>query len=107
MSTRLPGKKYKSVFDRGRRVGSRLFTAWVAPSDGDGRQVGVIVTKKSFRDAVDRNRAKRILREAFRLLSEEIPEGTEWILSGRSALRNRRTADVVKELRETVRKCVR
>ena len=99
MSTRLPGAKYKSVFDRGRPFRGRLFVAWVLRSPNAGRQAGVVVSKKSFHDADDRNRAKRILREGFRLLAPELAGDADWVLVGRAALAGRRTEDVVGELR--------
>ena len=99
MSTRLPGAKYKSVFDAGRVLRGRLMSAWVVRHPDAGRKAGVVVSKKSFHDAVDRNRAKRIMREAFRLSVENVPEDSEWILVWRSSLRGKKTADVAAELR--------
>ena len=66
MSTRLPGAKYKRVFDRGRPLRGRLLAAWRLESADADRQAGVVVSKKTFHDAVDRNRAKRQVREAYR-----------------------------------------
>jgi ribonuclease P protein component len=74
-------------------------SAWVVRHPDAGRKAGVVVSKKSFHDAVDRNRAKRIMREAFRLSVENVPEDSDWVLVGRSSLRGKNTADVAAELR--------
>ena len=51
MSTRLPGAKYKRVFDRGRSIKGRLLVAWHLSSPDADQQAGVVVSKKSFHDA--------------------------------------------------------
>ena len=104
MSTRLPGAKYKRVFDRGRSVKGRLLVAWRFSSPDADQQAGVVVSKKSFHEAVDRNRAKRLMREAFRLLVKDgaMPEKTEWVFVGRASLGGKRCADVMREIRGLV-----
>ena len=42
------------------------------PSDADSARLGLIVAKKVLRRAVDRNRAKRAIRESFRL-NQKLP----------------------------------
>ena len=101
MSTRLPGARYKRVFDRGRSIKGRLLVAWRLDSPDADRQAGVVVSKKSFHSAVDRNRAKRLMREAFRLLVKGgvAPARAEWVLIGRASLRGKTCGDVERELK--------
>jgi len=109
MSTRLPGAKYRRVFDRGRPEKGRLLVAWHYAADDADRQAGVVVSKRTFHDAVDRNRAKRLMREAYRLLAKEgaVPERTEWVFIARAALAGKHTADVMEDIKWCVRRSSR
>ncbi len=101
MSTRLPGAKYQQIFDRGRPIKGRLLVAWYRSVPTADRQAGVVVSKKTFHDAVDRNRAKRLMREAFRLLvkANEAPPGKQWILIARREILQRTCSQVKEELK--------
>lgn len=60
-----------------------------------------MASKKTFHRAVDRNRAKRLMREAYRLLAKErsAPAGVEWVFAARRAIAGRKCADVMEEMR--------
>jgi ribonuclease P protein component len=58
--------EFKAVYDRGRRVSGRLMTVFLLTRPGAGAaRLGVAATRK-FGGAVQRNRAKRIIRDVFR-----------------------------------------
>ncbi|MET0067121.1 MAG: ribonuclease P protein component [Candidatus Thiodiazotropha sp.] len=58
--------EYRRVFDRGRRSGDALFLVLGITNQTDFPRLGLAVSKKNCRRAVDRNRVKRMIRESFR-----------------------------------------
>ena len=58
--------EFQQIFKNGYRVGSRYFTLLLSPNAGSTPRLGIVASKK-LGDAVRRNRAKRLIRELFRL----------------------------------------
>ncbi len=62
----LDGKQFKAVFDYRLRLHGKSFSYHLRPNSEDFHRLGLAVSKKVSKKAVQRNRIKRQIRESFR-----------------------------------------
>jgi ribonuclease P protein component len=84
---RLPTNAFATLFEAkaSSEVGRSLVMRYV-PNGLDKTRVGVVTSKKTFHRAVERTRARRLMREAFRLERTQLKPGYDLVLIGRRAL---------------------
>lgn len=89
-------------FTRVRQAGERLaqgclIANWNKLPEGATPKLG-IVTSKKIGAAVARSRARRLLRESFRLHQHDLAEPVELVLVARNSIAGKKFADVEKDL---------
>jgi len=82
--------EFERVYRQGRSKGNRFLVLYAFPREddvGDGPRLGLSVSRR-VGGAVDRNRVKRVLREAFWEEAERLPSGSDYVVVARPDARD-------------------
>ena len=97
--------EFRAVYDGGRRFEGRLTTAFVLRTGLAQHRLGITASRKMSKLAVRRNRAKRLLREAFRLTKSEfdaLGNRYDWVFNARRSITEVKAEAVIADLRRII-----
>lgn len=80
---------FKKVYQKGKRYEGLLMTAFVLPNDQSHQRLGITASRRISVKAFERNRAKRLLRETFRLHARtlgRLQANYDWVLNAKKTL---------------------
>ncbi len=75
---------FRRAFQRRRWESDAVLAVYGIENDRDHARLGISVSRKKLRSANDRNRLKRLIREAFRLSKVEFPPGIDFVVVPRA-----------------------
>lgn len=99
--------EFQHVYRNGKRYEGVFITAFVIENQELNHRLGVTASKKALGKAVQRNRAKRLLREAFRAnetFLRELARKYDWVLNGKAAVLHQKLDAPRQELKGIIEK---
>ncbi len=95
------GPEFKRVVKKGKKHRNRYFTLHILPGGESRARLGVIASRH-VGNAVSRNRAKRILREAFRRQFPKLLAGTDFVAVARRSIAEAEPKDIEKAFLDAI-----
>ena len=102
--TVLRGKKnFSTIYKRGKSVGDRYVVLFYRKNGLDYNRTAFLASKK-VGNSVKRNRARRLMKESFRLSELSVPAGYDFIFIARSTIEGAKCQQVQKSLESALKK---
>ena len=92
-------RNFESVFKEGTSLATKYLVIYAKTNELDHNRLGLSVSKK-IGGAVKRNKIKRLLREAMRKLSGEIPLNYDFVIIARSTSTEAGLDDLKKDIKK-------
>jgi ribonuclease P protein component len=101
---------FQKVYRTGKRYEGVLMTAFVLPNKLSHDRLGVTASRKALGNAVQRNRAKRLLKETFRLQRSSLSgllQRYDWVINAKRRLPSFKVTAAIDEFESLVSRVAR
>lgn len=90
-------KDFSKIYKRGKSVGDRYVVLFYRKNGLPYNRTGFLASKK-VGNSVQRNRAKRLMKESYRKFEGNLPTGYDFIIIARNTINGKKCAEVEKSL---------
>ncbi len=94
---------FSSIYNKGKSVGDRFVVLFYRQNHLPYNRTGFLASKK-VGNSVKRNRARRLMKESYRTIKNDLPQGYDFIIIARNTISERKCADVERSLKSAFRK---
>ncbi len=105
----LTPREFQHVLKQGARAGGQFFRLIAVTGDHPKGRLGLAIAKRSLKRAVDRNRAKRVIRESFRQQEASVVGDLDVVVMAnpgvRSASLDELRADLARQWKRVRQRC--
>ena len=91
-------KDFKRLYYRGKSVATRSVVIYMSKNKFGHNRVG-LTCGKTVGKATKRTRAKRLMRESYRLISGEVKQGFDIVLVARTRIVDKKCPEVFKDIK--------
>lgn len=88
----------------GKKLETKYLKLFIKPGDNKIARLGIAGSSKTFKKAVDRNRARRLTSAAFEALYAKLPNTINIVALPKSTIINVKSGDVLLDLEEGLKK---
>ena len=94
---------FSSIYKKGKSVGDRFVVVFYRKNNLPYTRIAFLASKK-VGNSVERNRARRLMKENYRIWKGEIKEGYDMIFIARSTINGQKAFDVEKSMKRALHK---
>ena len=93
---------FRRLYSRGRSYGSSVVVIYVMKNRSNDVRVG-ITTSKKIGKAVLRNRSRRIIREAYRMIADDVRQGVDLVFVARGKTPFVSSNDILRDMKKELK----